>query len=583
MNLLEALSQKGLIEPYEVDNLQSRAKTEFRGDIFPVIESKNIDPDQLNEVATEFYGVSLASRMADSIDTSLFRFIPEDVARKYRIIPISKSDNIIELGMVNPHDLDSRNIIQFMFQNTDNTYNITFFPYSEYLKSMEVYGSFGMRRDEEVSTNDSSSSSIQSANQDSESLESLLSHTADITKGDDGGEVIKASAPITKTVASLLKNAIESGVSDIHIEAEEHNTKVRYRLDGQLSTELILPAGQHSAIVARIKVLAKLKLDERRKPQDGRFPARIANRTVDFRVSTMPTFFGEKVVIRILDPEAGVKKLDNTGMSEHHIKTLRKALTMSHGIILVTGPTGSGKTTTLYSMLAEIDKEGKNVISLEDPVEYKMKGVNQSQVHPEIGYTFANGLRSILRQDPDVIMVGEIRDKETARLAIQAALTGHLVLATLHTNSSIGVIPRLVDMGVDPYLIAPTLRLAIAQRLVRKLCPDIARPMKVEAGIKAMIDNQLKDLDPKFHSQLKLTDTVYEPGKSETCPNGLRGRIGVYEMYNVDTGLEKIILTDSTEPTIYKYIRERGFTTMKEDAISKSMQKIIGFNDTNTL
>src|SRR3989338_4224613 len=260
-------------------------------------------------------------------------------------------------------------------------------------------------------------------------------------------------APVTKIVATILHYATEGEASDIHIEHVGDKVRVRFRVDGVLNTSLILPIKVYSAVVARIKILCNMRLDEKRKPQDGRFSAKIEGRKIDFRVSTFPAYFGEKIEMRILYSEKGVNPLDKMGLSERNLKLIRDAIKRPYGLILMSGPTGSGKSTTLYSMLNEVDRESKNVISLEDPVEYNIPGMNQSQVRPEIGYTFANGLRSPLRQDPDIIMVGEIRDKETASLAIQAALTGHLVLSTIHTNNAVGVIPRLIDMGVDPYLI----------------------------------------------------------------------------------------------------------------------------------
>ena len=250
---------------------------------------------------------------------------------------------------------------------------------------------------------------------------------------------------------------------------------------------------------------------------------------------------------------------------------------------MITGPTGSGKSTTLYAMLNELDREKHNVVSLEDPVEYSVIGVNQSQIRPEIGYTFANGLRSILRQDPDMIMVGEIRDKETAELAIQAALTGHLVFSTLHTNSAIGVVPRLIDMGIDPYLIAPTLRLAIAQRLVRQLCADSKDPAPVEGGVKAMVDKQFEDLPKEFREKVPIPDEVYHAKSSPLCPGGTRGRIAVFEMFEVDKDMEELILKDPTEPSIYKLARSKGMYTMKEDALLKSFGGLIPFEEVSSL
>jgi type II secretory ATPase GspE/PulE/Tfp pilus assembly ATPase PilB-like protein len=331
--------------------------------------------------------------------------------------------------------------------------------------------------------------------------------------------------------------------------------------------------------VARIKILAKLRLDEKRKPQDGGFSAKIDGRKIDFRVSTMPSYFGEKIVMRILDSEKGVFLLDDLGFSKRNLALIREALTRPYGLILITGPTGSGKTTTLYSMINELNKEEQNIVSLEDPVEYQIQGVNQSQVMPEIGYTFASGLRSILRQDPNVIMVGEIRDNETAELAIQAALTGHLVFSTLHTNNSIGAVPRLVDMGIDPYLIAPTLILTMAQRLVHTIFPTSKHEIPMDESIKAIIDKQFVDLPKEFLDELNIGNTMYEAVPSKECPSGLKGRTSVFELFKVDKEMQGIILKTPEEAEIYKSARKKGMLLMKEDAILKNLRGEIPFQE----
>src|ERR1035437_5482174 len=298
------------------------------------------------------------------------------------------------------------------------------------------------------------------------------------------GGVLKEDAPVTKIVSTILRYAIEGHSSDIHIEPSTTKTRVRFRMDGSLHTSIELPGKVHEAVVARVKILAKLRLDEKRKPQDGRFSVMVDKHRIDFRVSTFPTEFGEKVAMRIFDQSDTTTTLDSVGFTAENLAEIRAMMKTPYGIVLIAGPTGSGKSTTLFAMLSEIDREKLNVVSLEDPVEYQIPGVAQSQVRPEIGYTFASGLRSILRQDPDVIMVGEIRDKETAVLAVQAALTGHLVFSTIHTNTATGAIPRLIDMGVDPFLIAPTLIAVVGQRLVRRLCPDAAKPFPISDSLK---------------------------------------------------------------------------------------------------
>ncbi|OGI85727.1 hypothetical protein A3A05_03185 [Candidatus Nomurabacteria bacterium RIFCSPLOWO2_01_FULL_41_12] len=331
--------------------------------------------------------------------------------------------------------------------------------------------------------------------------------------------------------------------------------------------------------MARVKILAKLRLDEKRKPQDGSFSANIDERKIDFRVSTMPAYYGEKVVIRILDSEKGVKPLDQLGLSETNLKIIRGAIKRPYGLILITGPTGSGKSTTLYSMMNELDKETSNIVSLEDPVEYHMPDINQSQMMPEIGYTFASGLRSVFRQDPDIIMVGEIRDKETAQLAVQAALTGHLVLSTLHTNNAIGAVPRLVDMGVDPYLIAPTLILSIAQRLARMTCPSSRKLVPMDESIKMQIEEQMKDLPAEFKKETWTNGQMYDTVPSSECPSGTRGRIAVFEMFKIDKEMQSVILKNPTNAEIYKAARKKGMLMMREDAMLKSLEGVIPFTE----
>ncbi|HEY9584154.1 MAG TPA: GspE/PulE family protein, partial [Candidatus Paceibacterota bacterium] len=325
-----------------------------------------------------------------------------------------------------------------------------------------------------------------------------------------------------------------------------------------------------------------LRLDEKRKPQDGRFSARIEGRKIDFRVSTLPVYYGEKVVMRILDTARGVKALEDMGLTPENLKKVRDAIDKPFGMILISGPTGSGKSTTLYSMLKELDLESDNVMSLEDPVEYNIPGMNQSQIKPEIGYTFANGLRTSLRQDPDVIMVGEIRDKETAQLAVQAALTGHLVLSTIHTNNAAGVIPRLIDMGVDPFLIAPTLILAMAQRLVSMLHGE-GKPMPIENSIKMMIDKSFQDLPHEFRKNIVIPDKIYEAKPTADCPKGTRGRTAVFEILEMNKELEQVILKNPTEIEVMKIARNQGMLTMHEDALLKAFKGKIPFEEINKI
>jgi type IV pilus assembly protein PilB len=418
----------------------------------------------------------------------------------------------------------------------------------------------------------------------------LTVDTSDVIKEEDttteqGKEqtIIIEDAPVVKIVATIVRYAVEGEASDVHIEHMRDKIRVRFRVDGILNTSLVLPSQVHSAVVARIKVLSNMRLDEKRKPQDGRFSARIDGRKIDFRVSTFPSYYGEKVEMRILDQAKGVRKIDDMGLSAKNLAMLKEAINKPYGMVLLTGPTGSGKSTTLYSILNEIDREAYNVLSLEDPVEYSIDGVSQSQVRPEIGYDFSTGLRTTLRQDPDVIMVGEIRDKETAQLAVQAALTGHLVFSTLHTNNAAGVIPRLIDMGVDPFLIAPTLILAVAQRLVGLFVDGGGEPVPVDASLKAIVDRQFADLPPQFKKDVPFSDTVYKIKPTPSCPKGTRGRMAVMEMFMMDKDIEQVILKSPTELEVSKIVRSKGMLTLKEDAYIKAFQRIIPIEEVNKL
>ena len=350
-----------------------------------------------------------------------------------------------------------------------------------------------------------------------------------------------------------------------------------------LITNITLPPKVHSAVVARIKVLSNMRLDEKRKPQDGRFSARVSGNKVDFRVSTFPTYYGEKVVMRILGASAKVLKLDDFGLSKHNLELIRTAIKKPYGLILISGPTGSGKSTTLYAILNEVDREKQNVLSLEDPVEYTIPGVSQSQVRPEIGYTFANGLRTTLRQDPNVIMVGEIRDSETANLAVQAALTGHLVLSTIHTNNAIGIVPRLLDMGVEPYLIPPVLILGMAQRLVKTLCPGGGKKTPVDDSMREILDAEFADLPAEYKKEIPKLGEVYRIEQTPECPAGTRGRVAVFEMFDMNPDLEHAILANKPEDELFSIVRKKGMLTMKEDAIIKSTQGQVPFEEVNTL
>ena len=417
--------------------------------------------------------------------------------------------------------------------------------------------------------------------------EDILSEDGLVDISDNDGDLARLESATDGTavdeINTILKYSIDGGASDIHIEHAGEYTRIRIRVDGELKEIAAFGKSMHQMIVARVKILASLRLDEKRKPQDGRFSVIINSHKVDFRVSTMPGYYGEKIVMRILDSYRGIRKLEDIGFSARHLEQIRVALRKPYGMVLISGPTGSGKTTTLYSMLNEIDRKTKNVVSLEDPIEYNVPSMNQSQVFPEIGYTFASGLRSILRQDPDVIMVGEIRDAETAQLAVQAALTGHLVFSTIHTNNSIGVITRLMDMDVDPYLIAPTLNLAIAQRLTRQIVGGAADPIYDNPGIDKIIETQFADLPDEYKEILNLKRPMNNPKATADNPTGMKGRVPVLEILEVDKDIQKAIIEKSTEEKIWQIARAKGMINMKEDAIMKSMDGKVPFVEISNL
>ena len=506
------------------------------------------------------------------VSPEILKYIPEESAVNYQFVPIGIKDGILEIGIVDPDNIEARNAVSFIGDKLGLPFKFFLISEEDFKTVIEDY------------KNLSSEVSKALGELDSELSEEDKLPT-ELMKGVfEGGDVqLVEDAPITKIVAVIIRHATDGNASDIHIEPSDGRLRVRFRVDGALYTSLFLPASVHDAIVARIKIISNMKLDEKRKPQDGRFSAPIDGRRVDFRVSSFPSYYGEKIVIRILDSEKGIKKIDELGLTDSHMSMIKRAIAKPYGMILITGPTGSGKTTTLYAMLNEIDREKLNVISLEDPVEYSVPGVSQSQVRPEIGYDFANGLRSILRQDPDVIMVGEIRDKETAQLAVQAALTGHLVLSTLHTNNATGVVPRLIDMGVDPFLIGPTLILAMAQRLVRLICPESKEAVPIDGAVAEMIKAQISDLPEEFKKSFKNSDSVYHLKPSATCPGGTRGRQAVFEMFEMDRDLEKMILKSPSDGDIYKHVRGKGMLTMREDALQKAFTGLIPFEEINNV
>ena len=534
---------------------------------------------------------SLASNSSDvpsrtlgdsKIPYETLKYIPEESAVHYRLAPLGVADGVLEVGMVDPGDIQGVDALNFITRTSGMPFKVFRISEQDFERVLTMYRGLGGEVDQAVSELQTEQRSRTTKLRENEQAPiDLDDPTLTRAATNSAGLNIQEDAPTIKIVSTILRYAIDGKASDVHIEPQPTGVRVRYRVDGELHTSVVLPANTHRALVARVKVLASIRLDEMRKPQDGRFSATIDNRPIDFRVSTFPSYNGEKVVIRILDRDQGFIPLDKIGLTPRNLQLLREAIKAPHGLILISGPTGSGKSTTLYSMLTEMDREHKNVLSLEDPIEYYVDGVTQSQVHPEIGYTFANGLRTTLRQDPDIIMVGEIRDAETAKLAIQAALTGHLVLSTIHTNDAVGTIPRLMDMGVEPYLIPPVLILSIAQRLVRTFCPGAEEEFELSPSARASIEKQLESLPA--HYRFKIPKVAYEAKRMPTCPTGMRGRMAVFEVLEMSSELEKIILEDPVESQLWAAARSQGMLTMQEDALVKAFDKSIPYSEVATL
>lgn len=571
MNILPVLVEKKIIEKNDVSSIKEEAVS-LGVTIENILTKRGIDPNIILQIKSEQLNIPTWKLEDKRVPFAVFKYIPEESAIHYNFVPIGVKDNVLEVGIINPDNIEALDALNFISTKIDMPYKVYIISEEDFKSVLKMYKGFSGEVNKAISE-------LEYEFIEKEQKEK----TSKKSKEEDLADIVKEEAPVIKIVANIIRYAVEGKASDIHIEHMDKSVRVRFRIDGTLHTNLVLPSKIHSAIVARIKVLSFMKLDEKRKPQDGRFSANINDKRIDFRVSTFPAYYGEKVVIRILDTSKGIWNLDEMGFDERGIKLIRSAIEKPFGLILISGPTGSGKSTTLYSMLGEMEKDTKNVLSLEDPIEYNIEGVSQSQVRPEIGYTFANGLRTTLRQDPDIIMVGEIRDKETAKLAVQAALTGHLVLSTIHTNNAFGVIPRLIEMDVDPFLIAPTLVIVIAQRLVKKLCSNSGIPVHIDASLKLMIEKQFSDLPEKYKKKIPTDGKFYNAEITKECPSGTKGRTAVYEILDMNKELEEAILTNPSEMELRKIARSHGMLTMKEDAIMKAFNKIIPFSEVNTL
>jgi len=556
MSLLDELIKRGVLEKEKADLLEKEIKTSGKKEEEVILEKGFVSEDFLFEIKSDYLKIPFKKETPNETSLEVLELIPEDTAAFYQMVSLSKKANILEVGMVYPEDLASQEALQFLSRRENFNYQVFLITPSTFKK---IFNQYRMPNGE--------------VGKALEELETELS-TEKITKISEIGRLVE-EAPISKVVAVVLRYAVEGEASDIHIEPLKDKLRVRFRTLGVLHSSILLPIRLLPAIVARIKILSNLKIDETRIPQDGRFSTRIEDRDIDFRVSTFPTTLGEKVAIRVLDPKVGLKRFEELGLRGRNFEVIKRATQRSYGMILATGPTGSGKTTTLYAILQTLNREGVNIVTLEDPVEYFIEGVNQSQVKPEIGYDFARGLRQIVRQDPDIVMVGEIRDQETAALATHAALTGHIVLSTLHTFNVFGVIPRLIDLQVQPFLIPPTLSVAIAQRLVRKLCPKCKKKIKAKKEVRDLILREVSQFPEEIKKEIKIKEPIYiftAEGCKECENKGFSGRIGLFEVLEMTPQLAEIILTEPSERLIQEEAKRQGMLMMKQDGVLKALE-----------
>jgi type IV pilus assembly protein PilB len=567
--LKEFITDSGLVSKKDIDAAIDEAKEKgvSMGDV--LVSRGSITEDALRRIQAYVLGIPFVDLKGHRIDAAVLSLIPEPIARTHNVIAYKQEGNDLEVAMLDVEDLSSIEAvrkktgfsIKARLTDTDSIREALL----QYQKSLkDEFGDIIATEAKKLS---------------------LMKEGQELT-----GEELKKMAqdlPIVRIVDTLLRHAIVQRASDIHIEPMETEVLVRYRIDGILHDAMTLPKSAAAGLVARVKVLANLRLDEKRLPQDGRFKMETEADKVSFRVSVLPIFFGEKIVMRLLREGGEGFTLEALGFHGESLEQIHAGLKTTTGIVLVAGPTGSGKTTTLYTMMDILNTPDVNISTVEDPIEYQMKRVNQSQVNPDIGFTFANGLRALVRQDPDIIMVGEIRDGETASLAINAALTGHLVLSTIHTNSAAGVIPRLVDMGVEPFLMVSTIRLVVGQRLVRKLAePKIEQPVSAEERAKIASEEAFEAarktlVEEKLVKSSVTLDEIpfYGPSASPTSEDGYKGRIGIQEILTVSPAVKDIVLHNATTDAVEAQAKKEGMLTMLEDGLYKASRGITSLEE----
>jgi type IV pilus assembly protein PilB len=565
----EVLYEKGLINSDQLSAIKFEHVNTGKS-IEAIIKERNyVSSEDFVKAQGEAYGVEFTSLNEAEIDPNILEIIPTEAARRYRSVPYALKGDMLQVAMVDPLDLQT---IEFIERKSG--YKVVPFITTEKNIERVLEEQKGKAIGEEINA------ALEELNQTTVKIEENQGEITDATLRD---------APIARIVGMILETAVKTGASDVHIEPGEDVSRLRYRIDGILEEKRKLPKEMHESIVARIKILGKMKIDEKRVPQDGRFKVQVGTTSTDLRISTLPTIYGEKVVIRLLKEEGAVFSFKDLGLRNMSLKRLEEAILKPNGIILVTGPTGSGKTVTLASALNKLNTIRVNIVTLEDPVEIRVPGVNQVQVNPQAGLTFATGLRAFLRQDPNIIMVGEVRDGETAELAIHAALTGHLVLSTLHTNSAAGAIPRLLDMGVENFLLASTVNVIVAQRLCRKICQNCKTEYEAPEEVKQDFERTLDSIinskiilskDPEVAKDIKEFlaskngKLMLHKGKGcEKCGGvGYKGRIGIFEVLPVTEAVSRQALDNSPATKIQSIAVEEGMVTLIQDGYLRVLE-----------
>lgn len=526
----DLLLEAGLISEEQLQNaLREQKELKLRlGEL--LITRHYITEQQMIEVLEFQLGIPHVQLYKQTIETKVINMIPQKLAEQHQVLPIKLEGNKLVLAMSDPLD---------------------------YFAIDELRMATGLRIEPVIASKDELTRAIKRYYGLQESIEQI---NRNLQPQEEEKPVAEDDSPVVRTVNQIIIQAVQIGASDIHIDPQEDSLRIRYRVDGIMRTERTLPAHMQSVIVARVKIMGNLNVAERRLPQDGRLEMDIEFRKVDIRISTLPTIHGEKIVMRVLDLGNSLTAIDQLGLSPHNYELMMRGIGHSHGIVFITGPTGSGKTTTLYSALSQLNKEDVNIITVEDPVEYQLQGINQMQVNPVTGLTFARGLRAILRQDPNIVMVGEIRDAETAEIAVRAAMTGHLVLSTLHSNSAVNSITRLIDMGVEPFLIASALTCVVAQRLVRRVCTHCAREYAPTEDEAALLER----------NRLPAHKLRHGTGCEHCGRTGYRGRLAIHEIMEADSTLRSMVLHKRPDNEYLAYASDKGLIPLMQDGLEKA-------------